>query len=100
MDVIISQVGGNVFSGVGGRELPKTAGIIVNVSAIVFIRIWITRFERVKTTSQMWRVRPLHHIQFVYRVGAVGLEPTKRYRRRFTVSPLCRSGHTPLTNKV
>lgn len=37
MDVIISQVGGNVFSGVGGRELPKTAGIIVNVSAIVFI---------------------------------------------------------------
>lgn len=37
MDVIISQVGGSVFSGVGGRELAKTAGIIVNVSAIVFI---------------------------------------------------------------
>lgn len=37
MDVIISGHGGKLFSGQGGSELPKTAGIVVNISAIVFI---------------------------------------------------------------
>lgn len=65
MDVISSQVGGNVLSGVGGSELPKTTGTVVRISAIVFIKYFYSQIPSDAPGDsylQNRRVRWLAHI--------------------------------------